>query len=130
MARSLLKNPSILAVMFEERRNGASLLFLAHKYRKHHTTIMWHCRKFNIVPLIPLHGGRKKEEEHYEVVPEVELDSLQQANLPTDEGPICRGKSYFEYVSEAMRQSDFKHYFDKYGINPLSSSYMRQYHQQ
>lgn len=124
--RSPFKNPKTLEIMFEERRNGASLLWLAAKYHRDHTTIMWHCRNHNVFPIIPLQGGRRKilvKVDKYAGVPEEELDALEQALLPMDDGPVCKGKSYFEYLSDAMKQSDFKHYFDSYGVSPFDTRY-------
>ncbi len=132
MARTLLKNPENLARMFEERRGGASLLWLARKYNVDHTTIMWHCRKIGVYPLVPLIGGRRKEVrvDRYAMVPEEELDALEQALTPSEEGPINKGKTYFEYVRIAMEKDrTFIDYFRRYHVNPLAPEYLNRKNQ-
>jgi hypothetical protein len=107
--------------MLEERRNGASLLFLGRKYKKDHTTILYHCKRHGVVPLVVIPKVSRTQaqiEIEYDasyMIPEEQLDFLEQTFLPADEGPINPGKSYFSYLRAAMKDPIFKHYFGEKG---------------
>lgn len=125
------KNPKRLALMLSERRDSASLLWLSKKYRCHHTTILFHCKKSGVVPEVPLRGGRKKITLaiRYTGVSEDQLDALEQALLPMEDGPINKGKTYDEYIREAMeKQKDFRHYFERFHVNPIDFEYTKNDH--
>lgn len=127
---SILKDPGVLDQMLGERKAGASLLFLANRYKVHHTTIMLHCKRNGAYPPNKLVGGLKKGWRKQPPIvnfsiPEGELDPLQKelankAGLNTN-----KGKSYYEYVQESLRQKEVKDYFKRYGVNPLDRKYMR-----
>ena len=119
-------------MMFEERRNGASLPWLGRKYKKHHTTILFHCRKFGIVPetdVIPTHAPKRARSQILYAIPdEPVLEPIEEAMLTLDDGPINRGKRYVDYVKDAMKQREFRHYFAQYNVDPTSERYMHYYH--
>lgn len=130
MARSLLSVPDVLEYMLSERRAGASLLFLAHKYRVDHTTIIYHCKKYKIQPLFPLIGGQRKKVPVAmpEPVQIQEMDSLEEALLPSDYEPRAHAKDYHDYLEEAMQQPEMKHYFGEvYKMDPLHPKYTRDF---
>jgi len=108
--------------MFAFRINGASLLWLSRKYKRHHTTILWHCRRAGIYPDIPIPGGRRSATAPGEIAAEMELDLIDQTFLPPDL-EINQGMMYVDYLDKAMKDPAFKSYFDQFAMDP--SKYFR-----
>ena len=100
------------------RASGWSLSRLARKYKKDHTTILYHCQKWGVVQFQPPR-----------TIPEMEFEAREvqkrKANpkqvvphkydyLLTKDGPINEGKSYKEYLEDAKKQKDGAQWYRLY----------------
>lgn len=104
--------------MLELRVLGWSYSALGRHFHKNHTTIMYHCIKWQIVPLKqppPVPKMQYTEEE-------VEL--LKEAAAPpkvykypdpfAKDGPINPGKTYKQYIAESLKRETERNYHKTY----------------
>lgn len=102
-----------LMEMFVLRRAGWSYSSLGRKYRKDHTTIMHHCKKHAVVPLVPVFNPR---ENNMKMIPVMVVEKRfvpgkYDAYLAQQTNP---GKSYKQYLAEAKKRPIEKDYLSNH----------------
>jgi len=82
--------------MLSLRENGWSYSSLGRRYHKDHTTIIYHCQKWNVYKLPPQPPPILDEEDIAPPLPPVRLYKY---DYILNE-PVCKGKRYHEYLAE------------------------------
>lgn len=99
--------------MLELRVLGWTYSKLGRYFHKDHTTIIYHCVKWGIVPFQKPPPVPKMVNEE-EIIQVREKRFYKYADIFERDGPVNPGKSYKEYLKEASRRPDEKRYHDIY----------------
>lgn len=104
--------------MLELRVLGWSYSKLGRYFHKDHTTIIYHCNKWGIQPFQkppPVPKIEYEEREEPEAPPKKVYKYLDL--MEKQDGPINPGKSYKEYLKEALQRPIEKRYYQIYYEN-------------
>lgn len=102
--------------MLEMRVLGYSYSALGRYFHKDHTTILYHCKKWGIVPLqrAPTPPELPENDEPEVLVIVRERKILKYPDPFEKDGPINPGKSYKEYIAESLKRTTERNYHKTY----------------